>query len=97
MSKKKKTEQKPKSKSHLEGETLKRFVVDGVLHYFLYDFKPKRRIHQYIFAVVDTKNPVMTYTIALSAGKMLKWLRDSGLGMHDAQQIKYDITGQFGK
>lgn len=96
---KKKTEQKPKTvtKAQLEGETLKRFVIDGVLHYFLYDWKPKRRLHQYVFAVVNTNDKVMAYTITLSASKLLKWLKDLGLGMHDAQQIKYEITGRFGK
>jgi len=88
---------KLKNNTHLEGETLKRFVINGVLYYFLHSFKPKRRVCRYWFAYVNPEKPNNTHTFQVNARELSQWLKDEGVSLHDAQQIRYDITGKFGK
>jgi len=97
MSKTKQQKPKTPTKSKLEGETLKRFVVNGVIYYFLYDWKPRGRVYRYVFVALDPSSNDLPKIINVTVHSMLRFLKRCGLGMHDAQQIKYDITGTFGK
>jgi len=100
MIKKKKQKHKPegKTKAHLEGETLKRFVANGTLYYFLHDFVGKKRksVRQYVWVYLDPETNAYG-AVKVTAHRMLGWLKREGLSASEAQAIKYEICGKFGK
>ncbi len=86
---------KIRTKSRMELESFRRFVVGACIYVYLYSYLPARgKQRHHVFAWFQPET-VFNSIDVVKESELVAFLRDTGLETHDVQQIKYDLTGSF--